>query len=839
MVGNEVGSVLSLDRIIVLLLAALAVAWSVTHHLGWLPKGRVLSGSLPLGNRISRRAEALVLFCVATAVFVFTATNTSTGGRLFTLDQFRPEFARTNIVVAAIAAIGVLFGVLATLLWRTSTGVIVTAGILCAYGFVLNGPEVILESLTPGQSALPDASLAFVLSTPDVEGAELYVNDVHLGTLPYETTFEEFHRRVPVWAEKPGDLALRNQDSLLTVPSEVDYFFDGGRTGRTYSHWAHIRVSKRATGSADRTYYARVKLGDEWGYADQGIRDNRLNSSGRHKRPVSSVQLDFFFPERGIRIGRMLDVARLNDYAPGPEWFESMETYRSDGWLAVRRAMDKEPRVQEVLDGWTAWKYNLAKATDAESAWRVFEAIRVEADRRGYYMTSAIAGRAVELLTPRLDPNQLVRLARNIICSTRLSSWRSWQMNGRTQFGMSFDPIELRTGMDWLGGYFAGGRGEELSPGDYAVAHAIWMLDEILDAKDDTQPNIVERELVPAFIAYHYENTNLLQIASHIGGPAIEEYLLRQDWRADPEDLPERLRLRAGNREVNRWLYLLANLTSPAGRQFRRENQVRLMNMADAFTEQMPISIMEWYSLDFLFLDLDLGPDSLAMKYWARFKEAAAPKRNDLLFHQCEYLLRMEPLSTVDMYVACWQQSRATRRVWLDEIFCRYAAQIVPFGKRELLYEALSRQIQQEIGKVDASASTQEWNRRKRLLDDLKERLLPITSPERAGDLLAELRAGSPKYTPGNVAAWLANGEPAHPLVGMLADADEPSLRLLVMGALREHPTPPNRAILQKLLRDDEGQVREAAQAVAAELTTLKETPMAQLADKETGPATQ
>ena len=65
----------------------------------------------------------------------------------------------------------------------------------------------------------------------------------------------------------------------------------------------------------------------------------------------------------------------------------------------------------------------------------------------------------------------------------------------------------------------------------------------------------------------------------------------------------------------------------------------------------------------------------------------------------------------------------------------------------------------------------------------------------------------------------------------------EPSLRLLVMGALREHPTAANRAILQKLLHDDEGQVREAAEAVAAELTTLKETPMAQLADKETGSA--
>ena len=66
----------------------------------------------------------------------------------------------------------------------------------------------------------------------------------------------------------------------------------------------------------------------------------------------------------------------------------------------------------------------------------------------------------------------------------------------------------------------------------------------------------------------------------------------------------------------------------------------------------------------------------------------------------------------------------------------------------------------------------------------------------------------------------------------MLADANEPQLRLLVMGALREHPTPGNRAILERLLHDTNEQVREAARSVSSELEALKELPTRPLAGK-------
>ncbi len=832
-------------RIVVLLPLVLLVAWLVARYLGWLPKGRVLSGVAPVGNRVSHRAEAVVLFCVAAAIFVFTATNTSTGGRLLILDRLHPGFAMVNVLAAAAAGLGVLIGALTALFYRTSTGVIVGAGALCIYGMVLNGPETILESLAPDDSAVRDVSLTFTLAVPDAEGAELYVNGVHLGTLPCEIGYDEFHQRVPFWEDEPNELKRGNMRSWLHVPA---YWHPAGsRIFHDYPPWAEIAVpnhppkwnqspeSLKAVGKAS-TYYARVKLGDEWGYWQ--IHDGSGSVGGQYGRRTTVVPLGFLFPARQERIETLLDLARLNDYSPDEQWFETIETCRSDGWIAVRQVMDEEPRMSEVLDGWAAWKYDLDAATDSASAWEVFERIRAEANQRQYYMTSDIAGRAVELLAPRLNPDRLVRLTRNVIRSTRLYSWDGWQMNGRLQFGMSYSPRGLRAGADYITGYSAGGRGDErLSPGDYAVAHAVWMLDEALDARDDIQPNIVERELVPAFIARNYDNVTLLRIAARIGGPAIERYLLRQDWQADLEDLPwkERLRPAVGG-EVNGWLYLLANLRSPVGRQFRQKNQHALLEMADRLTQH--ITAFSWErGLDFLFLDLDHGSTSLAMRYWPRFKEVTARETHYALSPQFEYLVRMEPLSTVEMYVQCWKEFRG------DEPEFQQALRVfekmpIPYSKRRAIYDGLVEYIRKDISNVTAAVPTRQ-DRRDRLISYLTSSLVPITDEARAEDLLAELRAGSSKYTPENVAEWLANGAPMHPLVGMLADAGEPSLRLLVMGALREHPTPANRVILQKLLHDDNEQVRQAAQAVAAELAILKEMPVTELADKEMGPTVQ
>jgi HEAT repeat protein len=83
------------------------------------------------------------------------------------------------------------------------------------------------------------------------------------------------------------------------------------------------------------------------------------------------------------------------------------------------------------------------------------------------------------------------------------------------------------------------------------------------------------------------------------------------------------------------------------------------------------------------------------------------------------------------------------------------------------------------------------------------------------------VRGGKDDPSPQNVALWLEHTRPDHPLVAMLAGADQPRLRLLALGALREHPTSENRQILARLLDDADPTVRTAAEEVAERLKGL------------------
>lgn len=827
--------VLLLTGLVLLLGTGYLLILSRSHFSRALPK------SVRPSNKTSRVAEALILLCAAAAIIVFTATNISTGGRLLSLDRYRPGFAVINVAVAAAAATGVIIGVLVALLRWTSGGTMIAAAALCWYGLMVNGPEKLIESLGPKEWTIPDATLTFEMTGIDAQGAELWVNGVKLGTLPHKTTFDEFYAAVPFWAEEPNEFKLENRDSWLRVPS---YERPGEGGSSNFIPWARIEIPKQPVHWRDRragrisdrdkgrqaaearTYYVRVRLGDEWGYAS-GRSGRSGGGGGRYERRRASVRFGFIFPERQKRIEKLLDIARLHDYTPQPQWFEAMETYRSDGWVSVREAMDSEPEMSKLLDAWAAWRYGLDEITDAKSAWHKFEQICEQAERRQCYMTSDIAGRAVELLVPRLDQKRLIRRALEFIRSTRLYSWHHWQMNDRLQFGMSYSRDSTR-----FFGAWAGDRGGQLPPGGYAVAHAVWRLDEILDSQDDTKPNVVESELVPAFIAAYPKSLGLrhLRIAAAIGGPHIEQYLLRQDWRASPEELPMGQVMSATGEGANGWLYLLASLQSPAGRKFRRENHERLMKMADAFAAD---TSTRWSDeLDFLFLDKELGEKSLAMKYWPRFKATLPVRAHRPLLLQFQYLIRMEPLSTADMYVQCWRDFRGDSSVFVRALKA-FGELPVPRGKRELIHDALRRQIEKTVSNLTDDEDEQRM--RRWLLARLRQDLFPPDDREHAEGVIADLRTGGPRYKTEDITVWLANARPQNPLLDMLADASEPELRLLVMEGLREHPTPANRRTLQKLLQDGDEQVRSAAQSVAGELEEMLKMPVRTLACGEKG----
>jgi len=521
----------------------------------------------------------------------------------------------------------------------------------------------------------------------------------------------------------------------------------------------------------------------------------------------------------------MLDKARLADYKVDSKWCEAMEAFGHEGWDALLKAGDKEPAMKDVRDGWAKWKYGLDKVSDEKSAWQAFESICAEAEELGKYSTASVTGRAVDLLVTKLDPQRLAKRAVKIARRTRGYSWSRWEQNGRLQFGYSEPPRQFygRTS----GSYGMGGR-EKLSPAGYVVAHAVWLMDELLDSQDDSALNVIERVVVPEIVCWNYNKMPILRIAAHLGGPAVARFASRQKWYAEAESLPHDQRLGIGfGREVNGWAYLLATSDSPGGRKFRREHSDKVFEIADMVVERGNHDLKE--EADFVFSDLELGKESLAARYWPKFKAfASRSKGSGGLQLKLDYLGRMEPVSTTEMYVEAWRDFRGDDGDAYSafDILKRTRAST---EKKELIFDALSREIERSVENIEDSSN--EERLRRSLLAIIKGELFGADEQRRAKQTISLLKSDK-YYTAESIAAWLEHTVSDHPLVKILAESDEAEFRLIVMGALRAHPTPENRAILEKLLRDNDADVRSAAGMAAGELKALADIPLAELADK-------
>jgi hypothetical protein len=176
------------------------------------------------------------------------------------------------------------------------------------------------------------------------------------------------------------------------------------------------------------------------------------------------------------------------------------------------------------------------------------------------------------------------------------------------------------------------------------------------------------------------------------------------------------------------------------------------------------------------------------------------------------------------MYVDAW------RRYSREYSFAQEALSVLdnlPDSEREEVISAVEQAVKEDVSHIKGFGGNQ---------GDLRDCLLRHiktanrTAASRARDIVSNLRARTDEYKPQGIADWLENSEPGHPLVKMLAYATEPELRLLVMGALQEHPTPANRKLLEMLLADENEQVREAARRVEAALMTFAGTAAAQFA---------
>ena len=794
-----------MDIIWLLVLAGVGVALlRYVRRRKWAPsEGCFVPRSAPAPSRMARIVETVVLCAACALVLAISATWPSTGGMMLMLDKLRPAYAVANAVMFACALAGIAVALVFTMRGRTFAGTFIAVCVLIAYGLTLNGGSYPGALFLPPRMAEAKMQYTIDISGTNVRGAELWVNGVCLGKTPYVATLEEFERAVPYWKQPPADYDMDKRGISRHSPYSTNT--------AEQRRWFALQAPKRSDDQEERkTYYARVRYAGEWGLAG-GSGGSGSHSSGAIRESYNDFEV--VFPERQKRLDVLLDKARIAGYRVTPEWFQAAETYDEDGWLAIRKAAGKEPRMMSVLDDWATWRYGLDRVTDEGTAWSAFQRIREEAEMQQQYLTPSVAGRAVELLAPKLPREKLADEAVRLIRGAGTFDYLKWRTGDRLQFGYSRKPGGVH--LDSTGAvsqFFVGGPtgARRLPAGAYPVAHAVWLLHERAAAGGAGGPNVFQR-IAPEIVRWHSRSglADPMLIAAAFGGREVDKYLLRQNRRNDTKELRGEDRFNLGPRDVNKWLYLLAHLDDAAGRKFRREYADLVMGMADQLYGESFDSA--WRAqIDFIFLD-----PWLAREYWPRFARLAQERsRQNALRTQWHYLLRMGDTATADMFLEAWRQTDPDQLDFEDA--ARLLSSVRPVVREEVLagiHESLLKEEGRFREVLKGYGSPEGMMR-----------MLRDTEEMRAERLYAALRKG-PEEEQGriwkNVPLWLAQEEPDSPLVRMLVKSDDARLRAMALGALREHPTLAHMDWLKQLGEDADAEVRQAAEDTVAHLSTL------------------
>ena len=791
------------------------LGWRMRKAEAFMPAGA------PRGDVSTRALEAFLLWVCGMNALLMLAFSPNSGDVMGRLGELGRAYAMANVAVFVVAAGLVCWGVWYAYqgLYRAAVALLLAA-LIGHLGWSEGGSY-------PGRYLLPQSwvkvGMPYTLTISGVNGAELWVNGVNLGPTPVQTTRAKFTAKVPYWDKPPADFATDTGEY-------VGNYISTGSFANTYPRWAKIELPPephwdRFPWTDDqepkRYYYARARLAGEWGLANG---DGGSGGSGGTLTYQVHTDIDMKFPGRDARLKTLMNQARLADYRVTPAWFEAVETYNEQGWIAVRTAMAVEPGFTQVMDDWANWKYGVRKVQTADDAWHILERIEAEADAQEQYLTPSPAGRAVELIADKLDPERLVRQAERLIASSGAYGYLHWKLGGQLQFGCSKRPVSLSNGGGSSSTY-SGRDADEFPIGGYAVAHAIWV-----QWQDGKNRELVQQRIVPALIAWHvypaYSNTYSFPFPSDLitffGGPAADHYLVRQDWRSNEAHTLESISFVPGR--VNKWLLMLAQLNDDAGRQFRIEHKQDIAALAEQFNAAS-MGYELGNGMEFVFDD-----PGTAKYFWPRFAQLSRSNaHDDCLRRQWEYLRRIGEAANVDMFVESFRQTTLTDMDWyraMNELGD------VQEPLRAKVIQSLTAEIQRDPAHVGMLLPRYSRSAGTAPLDGLIGQVQAMTTGNRAqhqarGEFIA-LQKSAATLTDKQrqaIRLWLANEPAAAPAIPMFAAAQEPALRALAPAGIQGRPTPENRGLLERLLVDDDPQVKQEAASAAQALRELSAMP--------------
>ena len=796
-----------------LILGTVVMRQFARHGL-WRGRGRVVgnftAASTPPLSWRWRTLQAAVVLALGLAMVAFAGL---TNGPLRFIGDLPEAYAHVVWIVTVCAGVAILIAALLTLGLGAGWGVGLAALTVICYGFVFEGAPSALDALAGKSAAKRTGIITFELSD-GITGADLWVNNVLLGKTPVRVTWDEFRAKVPIWTKAPAEA----EEDKLKIPHAS---LSGGGSTSLYSPWTRFSLNPEdfsglfSHANEHQDYYVRARLGSDWGYSTGGS-----DGGGSGSRYVMRYHINagVLFPAREARLAKLLNQVRMNDYQAGPEWFKAMEDSTTQGWAALYARLPQEPRMEVVADAWASWHYGLDKIRDPEEAWRALEVIASEADGRRQFDSGAIAGRAVALLAPRLNPARLIDTALQLVEDHNMYSMSWRHERGRLEFSTKMDESEETQG--------------RFSPGAFAIAQAVRTLNDLESATIRLQ---IQRKITPALIRWHSREETYLKIATALGGPDIDRYLLRQRWNAPVTNFSNGNTMYVYGQDVNRWLYLLATLDDAAGRDFKTRHEHEILDLAATLTKSIGDPLDK---LDFLFSDSRTGKDNLALKFWPQYRAAVQSRKYEILRGEWNYLIRMGNKAPAGMFIEAWPemfQRASSENRFTDWYAVSELEKIEPGVRRAEVLKALAAEVEEEIRKIEARdrAAGKQYSSDASILRDnsqrrIRDMLIELGDPETLAQLirfLATPEKERPRPAPfKDPTNWLSQLDANHLLVGMLANSAQPALRKMALPAIAGYPSPENHAILKQLLTDPDPGVQDAARDVKIQLEALRDT---------------
>lgn len=616
-------------------------------------------------------------------------------------------------------------------------------------------------------------------------GEDFWINNVYMGKLPLEITLKELLEKVRVMPQAPDgyeDKRLRRPKGNWFVIRQIARDANP-KVGLTLPVGPGIKET-------DGGFYGRVKLGDEF-----GIRGSCSGGGGGNEyRRDYNININVKFPEREkliaakeTRFDDLVRIARLQNYKVGDDWYKTMETYGDKGLQDFQRKYGGEPMFDKVIDGWACWKFGIDKPDDEKSARESFKRICAPDKSKNNDRFDMIRKRAVYIVYDKLDLDELIDESQKKL--QRKSLW--WP---------------------------------------YIDALKLW--DKKLDAEDYNSTNPVELEIVPV-ILQKTKGTGytIVDDAIEIGGPVMAKFLLRNNWKTtDPKDR-KNVTCNFHAQFTNRWFLHLINMDDPAGRKFRRQNAKRVMQLVDGYITDL--LMFDESPPSFLFLDNELGKESLAWHYWEKYsahvEQSKPPWQHEKIVKRYRYLARMKKLADLKMYLDVWHDTHKTISPGSDLYQSAHKA-----------FNVLPKQYHMSFGKALIAYCNEKMKNLKprtekyRQIYDLRkiihDNLLEYGHPESIESNIGFYALHKKTVNWKNRASGMRGSMGAYtPYVDYISKHESPNLRELALIGIEYFPKPENMKILQRLLNDPDENVKAKANQVQENLDKLKNKPLAEL----------